>query len=359
MRVLVDLARGKAFRVVAVLLAVLAVAAGAIFATGTYDRWRDGRAVSRACEGIVAQGELKEFLGVDGRLTSDRDWASSDRADRKCVIYAPDGEKEGHAWLKVTLGQGRPSQQLLTDLGRNESYSVTAFVSPIGNGWRGVFGNFSTPDDRATVVMPCGGKAAEDLVVNLQAQPRNRGAGKSDERRARFARIATQTAVKAAEEVGCKAPPGREIERVPDVPPLVSMTPRGKATGTCAGINAPVLESAADPLAPIEDCFVLDEKGEPSFRLAAYYGPFVQNGRVDTSVRGDTFTAPAGHSDGVYWTSTSCPKQGGTAFYTAETLRTSGAFTKPDSAVQQAALAHFAKRSAQAHGCSLSFTVPD
>ncbi|WP_030663818.1 hypothetical protein [Streptomyces rimosus] len=232
-------------------------------------------------------------------------------------------------------------------------------MSPIGNGWRGVFGNFSTPDDRATIVMACGDKAADDLVVNLRAQSRNKGARKRDERRARFARIATQTAVQAAEQAGCKAPPGQEINRVPNVPPLISMTPRGKATGTCTGINAPVLESVADPLAPMEDCFVLDEKGEPSFRLAAYYGPFVQHGRVDTSVRGGTFTTPAGSSDGLYWTSVSCPKQGGTAFYTAETLRTSGTFTQPDAAAQQAGLTHFVRRSAQAHGCSLRLAAAE
>lgn len=118
------------------------------------------------------------------------------------------------------------------------------------------------------------------------------------------------------------------------------------------GVNAPTLETAADPLAPIEDCFIVDKEDQPVFRLAAYYGPFVQKGRADVSARGDMFTPPAGGSDGLYWTSTACPKQGGTAFYSVETLRSGDVgFTKPAPTSERSALARFAERSARAHGC--------
>ncbi|MEU7153006.1 hypothetical protein AB0B15_34085 [Streptomyces sp. NPDC045456] len=344
--------RRKIVLITASVSAALAVTAGTLYFTGFYDRWQDGRQVSRACDGAVAHDELKQYLGVD-ELTSDRAWTTSARQDRECVIYWPDGKGQGdNVSVRVTLGQGRPSQQLLTDLDRNESYNQDQVVSPIGNGWRGVLGT-----DRATVVMPCGGKADDDLVVNLRAQPRGHTTGTA-EQRARLARIATQTAANAARQAQCPAPSGKEITQVPAAMPEAATRP-GHATGTCAGINAPTRETTADPLAPIEDCLVTSPSGTPSFRLAAYYGPFVQNGRPDLSVRGDAFTKPTGGSDGLYWTSTPCPNHGGTAFYTAETLRSSDRFTSPAPTAQQAALAHFAKRSAQAHGCSLSFTTPE
>ncbi|MGW9433500.1 hypothetical protein ACWHA1_36985 [Streptomyces decoyicus] len=343
--------KGRSSLIIASCVAVLAVVAGGLYFTGTYDDWQEERALSRACAGAVPQEELKEFLGVTGRLTSDQAWEATTRDDRRCVIYAPD--ETGHnslASLKVTVGQGRSSEQLLTDLGRNESYSATSFVSPIGHGWRGVLSNSATTDDRVTVVIPCDAKARDDLVVNLQAMPRKSTSG-SREQRARFARIATQTSAKAAEQAGCKPPSGRPVTRVPDAP-SEGATPAGKATGTCAGINAPARETTADPHAPIEDCLVLDKDGDASFRLAAYYGPFVQNGRADLAIRGDEFTGPAGGTDGLYWTTTACPKEGGPAFYTAETLRASEGFTKPSPAVERSALAHFAERSARAHGCA-------
>ncbi len=348
--------RGTPFRVAAIALVLLAVAAGTLYFTGTYDRWRDGMALSRACDGIVPQEELRQLLGVDGRLTSDRAWKSSARDDRECVIYPPDEpEHVNHAFLVVTLGQGRDGQQLLNDLERRTTDVPGQFIAPIGNGWRGVLATVNVTEPRATVVMPCGRGGHNDLVVNLRAAARNPGRF-APEQRARLARIATRTAANAAEQAGCKAPLGKKIERVPgaviDTEGATGpVTPPGKGTGTCAGIDAPTRETAADLLAPIEDCLVLDKKGEPAFRLAAYYGPFVQNGRVDTSRR-FAFNKPTGGAGGVYWTTAACPKQGDPAFYTAETLLASKGFTTPDPAAQQAALAHFAERSARAHGCA-------
>ncbi|MEW9517387.1 hypothetical protein [Streptomyces tubercidicus] len=352
----IDRLKGRGFRILAGALAVLVVAAGTLYFTGTYDRWQDGRALSRACDGIVPQKELHELLGVDGRLTSDQAWKSSARDGRKCVIYPPDEpEHVNHAFLVVTLGQDRDSQQLLDDLERRTTDISAQSVSPIGSGWRGVLSTVAVTEPRATVVMPCGGGARNDLVVNLQASPRNPGRY-APEQRTRLARIATQTAANAAEQAGCKTSPGKKIGHVPGAvidteAAGSSATAAGKATGTCAGIDAPTRETAADRLAPIEDCLVLDKKGEPAFRLAAYYGPFVQNGRVGTS-RHFFFTKPSGDLDGVlYWTTLACPKQGGSAFYTAETVRSDGSLTKPDPA-QRSALARFAERSAGAHGCN-------
>ncbi|MET9293601.1 hypothetical protein [Streptomyces sp. NPDC003077] len=350
----------KIFRVGAASVAVLGVAAGALYYTGTFERWRDGRAVSQACGGIVPQGELEEYLGV-GRLTSRQAWESNARDDRRCSISTRVGEEKGRfGWLKVNLGRGKSSRDLLTDLARTESYAFGPFVTPIGNGWRGVLGNFTTPYSVATVVVRCGGEARDDLAVNVQAMARMGGSSKdtrTPEQRARFARIVTQTAANAAKQAGCEVPSGRDIKTVPDVPPNAP-TPAGKGTGTCAGINAPTYETTADPLAPIEDCIMADKKGQGRFRLAAYYGPFVEKGTAKVSLRDFVFTKRANGTEGAYWTSTACPKQGGTAFFSAETLRDGDRLTEPDPAAQQAALKHFAERSARSHGCTLNFAKP-
>ncbi|WP_369359052.1 hypothetical protein [Streptomyces sp. cg2] len=364
MRVPDGLFRRKSFRITAAAVAALVAAAGILDLAGVFDRWRDARALSRACDGIVPQTELTQLLNVDGGLTSKRAWDSSARDDRKCVIYRPrEPDRAPLASLVVTLGQGRTSNQLLTDLDRNQSYDVES-VSPIGSGWRGVLAG-----DRATVVMPCGRGSGDDLVVNLLTDPQRSDEGdglSSPGQRARFARLATQTAVNAAERAGCQATPGKTIVSVPEAiswqgPALrpKEIAPPGKATGTCAGVDARTAGTAADPLAPIEDCFILDKNDQPRFRLAAYYGPFVQNGSVGVSIRHRVFATPAGGLDGLYWTSTACPKQGGTAFYTVETLRDDNpGFTKPDPAAERSALARFAERSARAHGCTPAHSLP-
>ncbi|MDQ8704599.1 hypothetical protein RCO28_19200 [Streptomyces sp. LHD-70] len=104
------------------------------------------------------------------------------------------------------------------------------------------------------------------------------------------------------------------------------------------------------PLAPVEDCFVVSD-GDFSYRLSAYYGPFVQNGYTDTGVsdRAKFAERPEGAENGLHWTSGSCPGQHGSAFFVAAPLAGDSEAPLPEDA-----LAEFAARSAKAHGCTLS-----
>ncbi|MFM9368261.1 hypothetical protein [Streptomyces sp. Da 82-17] len=302
----------------------------------------------------MAQAE--ELLG-DRRLTSgDTTWHDESRGPQQCTLSAERPDADGYDQsLTVTASRTAGSRELLLDLDRFMSDADTYTVSPIGNGWRGLLNTRAT-DPRASVVMPCDRDGQSPLVVNLRVRlPLEAVGPMTASQRVQLARLATETAANAARRADCQAPEGEPVRSVAaQVPTRFDDAPAlapGEATGTCANVEAPTWETAADPLAPVEDCLVLDRAGEPSFRLAAYYGPYVdEGGHVQTYKRGEdgVFRGRSGGAEGVYWTSASCPAQGGTAFFTAESLHGKAA---PDPARQRAALRAFAERSAEAHGC--------
>ncbi|MDI3406461.1 hypothetical protein [Streptomyces cavernicola] len=314
-------------------VALSLAAAGALYVTGAFGPTGNSSDQARLpCDGIVPQQQAEQFLDARGVAMVDR----IDRMDdepQKCNLTPRKASKAAaYDELDVVVNRSASasSGDLLRELKRRQSDTAGYLVSPIGNGWRGVLATDES-EARATLVMLCGdGDVSDSLSVNVTAwNPDNPGGPPTDGQRARFAQLAADTAANAAERADCKADPGRKIERVaaPIPDPLSSgssegATPAGAADGTCQGIDAPTRETEADPLAPIEDCLVLDETGAPSFRVAAYYGPFVEDGHVSTYKRGDAglFEGPSGGADGVYWASADCPAQGGTAFFTSETL---------------------------------------
>ncbi|WP_327354520.1 hypothetical protein [Streptomyces sp. NBC_01304] len=339
--------RGRPVRLAMMILALVLAATGAtLYFSGAYDDWRDGRALSRACDGILPQDELPQLLDWDGRLTSDEAWSLTARDARTCTVYSPELEDHNNTQLSLTVSQGRGSRQLLTDLAVIDERET---VTPIGNGWRGIL-NVQSELPKATVVMPCGKKPDDALVVHLETWSGpydNDSAGQ----RARLARVVTQAAANAADQAGCDAAPGERVERVPGELIKRSDTPKpaGTATGTCRDVPAPALETAADPLAPIENCVLKDRTGHPSDRLTAYYGPFVQHGHADLGIADSARFAkhPAGSIDGLSWASADCPKQGGPAFFTAQSLPGS------DADLPAGAFKQFALRSAKGHGCEV------
>ncbi|MEU8992374.1 hypothetical protein AB0C98_39365 [Streptomyces sp. NPDC048558] len=346
----------------AALLAVAAGVAGTLYFTGVLDRSSQSVDASALCEDLMPQAQLEKLFGEQA-LTSD-DVLVTDRLDQspqECSIWPRRSASQAHFdELSVVVSRYSGSRQLLLDLQRNISDSWHDVVSPLGNGWRGVL-RAAPSETRAAVVMLCGdgGQSDGSVVVNLTA--RHRGIDEPEttsEQRTQLAQLATATAVNAAERAGCEAPRGKPVREVaapfPAPYDTSGATAPGKATGTCAGVTVATRETEADPLAPIEDCILLDEAGKPAFRLAAYYGPYVQDGYAATHKRGDSgkFRGPAGGSDGLYWASASCPAQGGTAFFTAETLRIrQDSYTSPDPVLQQSELRRFAERSARDHGC--------
>ncbi|NBE52391.1 hypothetical protein [Streptomyces boluensis] len=317
----------------------------------------DDPAAARPCHGIVPQAQVEGFLDARGTPMDDL----KDRADeepQQCNFRPDGGSDRLFDELDVEVGRSTSSGELLRNVQRRQSDTAGYTVSPIGHGWRGVL-NTTSADATAAVVMLCegkDGKGGDGLTVNLTARQLG---GVHDEitepKRLELARLATATAVNAAERAGCEAPRGKTVRKLAEpVPETGPGTPARAASGTCEGIDARTRETAADPLAPVEDCVVLDAKGEPAFRVAAYYGPFVQDGSVATYKRGDSglFDGPSGGADGVYWASASCPAQGGTAFFTSETVRKGERLVEPDPGAQRAALKELARRSAERHSCA-------
>ncbi|MDG4858542.1 hypothetical protein P8605_10325 [Streptomyces sp. T-3] len=338
--------------------AALALMAGSTAVV--YGMSREEAGLDRPCAGIeVPQATLAKFLHVPelpGNAFLDR----SESEPRTCTIR-PDRDRDKGQFDEVDFSISRSfdSRDLLVSLHRQMSDTWGQTVTPIGNGWRGLL---SEDHDgiTATVVMPCEGSDDRDLVVNLTATDLSLDADSiTDGHRARLADLATRTAATTADQEGCKTRRGNPVQEVaapfPGTKESSEILAPGEADGTCKGIRTRTQETEADPLAPIEDCLLFDANSNPAYRLAAYYGPFVQNGSVATYKRGDSgkFHGVAGGSDGLYWASADCPAQGGTAFFTAETLyKGNSSHTAPNPALQQSALKEFAKRSAKAHGCA-------
>ncbi|MDI9832218.1 hypothetical protein [Streptomyces sp. KAU_LT] len=358
-----DRRRGRAPRVALAVLAGLALTAGALYFTGVYDGWADDTgAPDQLCGGLVERddADLRRLLGA--RELSPADVVTDRTSDEpRACAFRPRSEAAGTRFgdLDVTVSRDAGSKELLLALRRRQSDSMTATVSPVGNGWRGVL-NTDPGSSHAAVVMLCEGERPSDLTVNLTGRPAGYDSRlPTEEQRTRLARLTTRIAVRAAQQAGCEAPRGETIHSVADpMPspvddPKTRAVPAGEATGTCEGVAAPTTGTEADPLAPIEDCLIIGTAGKPVFRLAAYYGPYVQEGHVATEGRGDrgTFTGPAGGTDGLFWASATCAAQGGPAFFTSETLATGDGHTSPDPALQQSALRRFAERSAKDHGC--------
>lgn len=120
----------------------------------------------------------------------------------------------------------------------------------------------------------------------------------------------------------------------------------GAATGTCQGVNSASYEAQPDPAAPIEQCFLAADNGEPTFRIAAYYGPYSIAPRRNPYRSPDDYVGTSGTNEGKSWTTASCPT--GTALYTLEPLVPHASV----GASERQALLSFAARSAKRHGCS-------
>ncbi|MFI1733807.1 hypothetical protein ACH40E_32260 [Streptomyces acidicola] len=356
-----------ALRVGAGSLAALVVVGGALYFTGVLDESAPDTTSAALCEGLMPQDRLERFLGGQPLTSDDVITDRLDQEPQECSVRPRREVAETYYdELDVVVSRDAGSRELLMGLGRQMSDDWTQVVSPLGNGWRGVL----RADDgatRAAVVMLCGdgGQGDGSVVVNLTARHLDESqTPATSQQRAQLARLATDTAATAAARAGCDAQHGTTVRDVAAPFPAAydgsGATAPGKATGTCAGIATATRETEADPLAPIEDCLLLDEAGKPAFRLAAYYGPFVQDGYVATYQRGDSgkFSGPAGGADGLYWADAECPAQGGTAFFTSETLSSGEGYTSPDPALQQSALRRFAERSAKAHGCEVPVQPP-
>ncbi|MFJ1753982.1 hypothetical protein [Kitasatospora sp. NPDC088134] len=324
------------------LLVVVGASAGWWFGGG-YERWQDGRSLRGLCGGALDTGEVRELLDGAGRLRGHEEAPNGALVD--CWVSAPDR----FGILSVRIGWEVPMTRDVLDGYRRSRPSRAAGTPlvPLGAGWAGVVSALDDGTARLALSLPCTGKeSARQLVVELNADPTRSRTGPADDfasadQRARLGRIATRIARRADTLWGCAAPLGGAVTEVPGRT-AVATADRGRADGTCAGVDGPVREGPADPTVPIEDCAVL-RPGRPDtevLRLSAYYPPFAAEARYREGLA-PTKTEPGVRGDAA-WATAKCPT--GQAFFLAVRLE------RMDTPAADA-LAGFARRSAERHGC--------
>ncbi|MFJ1753983.1 hypothetical protein [Kitasatospora sp. NPDC088134] len=324
------------------LLVVVGASAGWWFGGG-YERWQDGRSLRGLCGGAVDTGEVPDVLGGSGRLKG-TDRGGSENWLARCTV----GTSDRSGLLSVDIGWGESAAgESLSGLSWTEPARTRGqWVAPLGAGWTGVVTTGRTPP-AVVLALPCTGPSAgKHLVVSTRVLldvPEKDAADpqESPETRAGLGRITVRTAERASARWNCGAVFGARIERVPGAESR-TRADAGTEGGSCAGVPGPVGEGPADAKAPIENCTALraDDTRQVSFELTAFQPPFAQGMR--------TFLGPAaarpgpGTSGELRWATASCPT--GEALYL---LRTRAQDRTPAAD----ALAGFARRSAERHGC--------
>ncbi|WP_157868678.1 hypothetical protein [Streptomyces caatingaensis] len=318
------------------------LAATGVYLSGAFDDWQDNRSLSSACGGSLDYSELKEVLGVD-RLRAKGSGLSD------CKVADPGNSETSVA---VNIKQGGGGERLLSLIARMDSHKPGQAVTPVGNGWGAILStDGGTTWAGAYMVCRKPARSGENdaIVVSMQVDPAGPAEPLSADRRAGLARSLTGTLGKLADKRGCEGTPrGNWIARLPE-DSTKNLKRAGEAVGTCRGVASASYESAADGTAPIEDCFLADERGRKRFRLAAYYGPYAKSARRETLVGAD-IRRPTGGGEGAYWTTASCSS--GQALYTVENLHYADVTIAPDSPQEKQALKTFAVNSAKRHGCS-------
>ncbi|WP_327157694.1 hypothetical protein [Streptomyces tubercidicus] len=334
---------------------VLVIAASSIFYfSGSYDRWQESRSLTDTCRNSVDTSEVKELLGVDrlrGRNIEVEQGSNPSAGQlHKCSVRDPDGA----AYLSVALDWGSDVGGVLHEFGGFSPYEDGGMAIPLGHGWEGVMAEGGLGSDLiATVNMPCANRRTDpersSLVVTVESMAEQAKGGTVQ--RARFARTAVKTAQNAAKAWGCTAHPGGAVARVPGNAAHAEV-PSGEARGTCEGITTAVRESATDPKAPIENCYLLSDSDTSQYRISAFYSPFAK--AVPEQLSYTDVLDPgklAGHKGSGYWASAKCPSGSRALYITTGLPDTEDRFDSKGT-LQKSALKAFATRSAKRHGCT-------
>ncbi|MEU0808826.1 hypothetical protein [Streptomyces sp. NPDC005970] len=359
--------RRRAKRYGGIALALLAAAAGWFYFSGGFDRWRDEKSVADACDGTVAVDEVRALLGTDDVSGTTRHMALGKTAGGKdrdgsgppvmCWLDGPGGFEQ-RAVVKMEWRSQAWGPHI--ESGRDSS-SFTAMVPvPIGAGWSGME-NLGGDGAKATVVLDCrntdGPRAGDSLTLFVHSwgsRPYKEAA-----QRVRLARFATRTAQAAAREYGCDARFGGRVRQVGpleygrskygEAPPLA------KAGGTCAGIKPGWVITRAHETAagraPVEDCMLIDDKGQALFRLSSYYGTFADDQRKKTQTGRELSSAKPLQTDFLVRAEAACPGSPRQAVFVAD-YRDYDHDPEPRRGYAREALRQFAERSAARHGCT-------
>ncbi|MDX3225399.1 hypothetical protein [Streptomyces sp. ME19-01-6] len=371
------LTRRRAWGLAAVTVALAALAGTVVWLAGS-----DDRALDEACDGVLADDEVRAVLGdgeisVSNRTTGTFDVKAKGDGDRantlavRCEVTA-----DGKGSVRVTIA-GAPRPRTLygiagtyTPVPERDTLAV-----PLGHGWSGVFGTDNVRQDdnedgegTTAVLLDCA-KGGTSLLITVETEL----SGVSlDDPAARpdFVRTATATAKAANDHWGCGARLGEPVRTVGLPVNEDEYEPLLGAKGTCAGVPtaarsavSTARETARDR-APSEACALGARDGSPRYRLDAYYGPYAEQTRAEYAADGVTQDGPTPADEpsgrlgqSAYWASASCPDGAEDALFLVRADGTEDdTRRKPDLAYERAALKAFAERSARSHGCGAPAT---
>ncbi|MFF3729795.1 hypothetical protein ACFYXM_05540 [Streptomyces sp. NPDC002476] len=321
--------------------AILVAGGGAVYATGVYDNWRDGRALEAGCRGLVDPVEMKRALGaerVSGKGTT----------GGGCQAFDPGGT---NASVTISLQRGADPESVVVNADRILDQHPAGVLVPVSGGWPALVSAGSGTESYATAFLPCGKGRSDDLLLSLSAV-RARSTGTVQERRDALAALVTRAVERAADEQHCVLSANEEKKGVSSEA-FARLKQAGEASGSCRGIRYPAYETEADGSAPVEQCLLADPDGRQTFRLAAYYGPYPKAPRRDPHRNPHDYVGRSGDSGQRSWTTANCPI--GEALYTLEPVRPQAAASERE----RAALRRFAAESARRHGCGTPAEAAD
>ncbi|MER7519725.1 hypothetical protein [Streptomyces sp. NPDC126499] len=296
-----------------------------------------------SCRGSLAADEASDFF--DGAELESRghtaEWVGHDV--EYCSVWA---RKDQHgATLRLQI---RPAAAHRTSGAAEE-----AGAAPLGYGWNGSFVIRGRP--QAAVLVDCAPVAGKGLLVLTEA---TKDADElTPDQVLGVARLATETARRAAGRFHCEGNLGQRPDRVDTAG--AAKRPVAEARETCRGV---VSRSDADVLGAVavaeyragraltEECDVKLRQGG-HVRVNAYYGP---------SARQETYldTRYPGSVVGIVTRSRACPGALGTAYFKVTPPKGDDGKPAPLDGPKRKALddvlTSFAAASAARHGCSTS-----
>ncbi|MGW2177472.1 hypothetical protein ACWCXX_05110 [Streptomyces sp. NPDC001732] len=324
----------------AVPLALLLAAGYGWYRTSdTGKRWRYEDRLATYCEGLlpVAESAALTSYSTDAGLSGDRTGGGDDNRWNECrladtrllVALIP------HDAVRNRNLSGDPLS-LLNDRGSDR------LPVPVGGGWQG------HTDFRDTgVVLDCTDRPAS-LVVAVSADESHENAAETRQ----ITRLATVTAVRAAEKWSCGAPHGNGV---PPLPVQSGHTTPGRATGTCAGVPEPdddsvdwLRETKAPGTALRETCALGEAKArdEEPYWFEASFGPYAQRLRTSDDAP-DGYHRDAGTDLHRAWASAACGDGPRALFVVNDTE-----YAAPPRGCLRTALRAFAENTARRHGCT-------
>ncbi|MHA7961820.1 hypothetical protein ACX9I7_29165 [Streptomyces sp. L500] len=344
-------------------LGMLFVGAGAYLYFGGYTDWQTSRSLKGACQGILPRGDLTRLLSSDDlRGTKERIPEAKAGWLDGCAVEA---QGKGGGTAEFSVGWADEVGQPLSALGRRDFAGFNGVAAPLGGGWPGTLSGYGSVVDLSTLLR-CRAKN-KSLLVSARWYRGSTESPSNDVKAYRaLAAATTRTALRAAERWGCEAAQAPDPAQTPAQPPRPDRdaSDLSQAVGACRpltalapklaehGVHMAVETPASDSL--IEDCYLLDGKRSPIYRLSAYYGPYARDLVSTHGWGGAHGRAGAEERSDFAWATADCASFFGTARFTSAVVYRSdaSAATAADIDLQRQLVSAFAKDAASRHHCS-------